>query len=151
LLDEKSTASIAATEYIGTQPVASADEAAMFIDAAMIPEGGVGIYVLGSSKPVYVQVRENLILGREPDSETSVDLADLDAFNQGVSRRHAMLRRADFGFEIIDLASSNGTWLNGLHLSPNLPYPLANGSQVRLGRMELVVIYHTARKIARKK
>jgi pSer/pThr/pTyr-binding forkhead associated (FHA) protein len=150
-LEGKQTASIAATEYFGTQPDVSAEEAATFIDAALIPEGGVGIYVSGASGPFYVPVQSDLTLGREMDSDAFVDLSDLDAFNQGVSRRHALLRRTDFGFEIVDLASSNGTWLNGLHLSPNRSYPLASGSQVRLGRMELVVVYHLPRKTLRKK
>jgi len=64
----------------------------------------------------------------------------------GVSRRHAIIRRAEFGFEIIDLTSRNGTWLNEKQLVPNRPYPFASGAQVRLGRMRLLIVYHVAGK-----
>jgi pSer/pThr/pTyr-binding forkhead associated (FHA) protein len=53
-----------------------------------------------------------------------------------------MIRRAGTGFEIVDLASTNGSWLNDERLVPNKPYPLANGSQLRFGRMRLLVLFH---------
>ena len=142
-------ANIAAiTEYIGGQPNLPAEDMAAFIDVAMIPEGGVGIHVTGASKPFYVAVYKELIIGRQSDAtlESTLDLSDLDAFNMGVSRRHAMIRRTESGFEIIDLTSRNGTWLNAEQLVPNKPYPFASGSQLRLGRMRLIIVYHVVGK-----
>jgi FHA domain-containing protein len=134
---------VAITEYVGWQPNAAVEDAATFIDAALIPEGGVGIHIAGAPKPYYVPIYRELIIGRQVDAalEAVLDLSDLDAFNMGVSRRHAMLRRAEFGFEVLDLSSRNGTWLNGKQLVPNRPYPFASGSQLRLGRMQLLIVY----------
>jgi pSer/pThr/pTyr-binding forkhead associated (FHA) protein len=95
-------------------------------------------------KPYYVAVTHDLIIGREMHAASGamLDLSELDAFNMGVSRRHAMLRRTDSGFELLDLFSRNGTWLNSVRLSPNKPYAFESGSQIRLGRMHLVIAYH---------
>jgi pSer/pThr/pTyr-binding forkhead associated (FHA) protein len=50
-------------------------------------------------------------------------------------------RQVKDGCEIINLDSTNGTWLNELRLVPNKPYPLTSGAQIRLGRMHLFTIY----------
>ena len=86
---------------------------------------------------------KELIIGRKTEAalEIFLDLAGIDAFNLGISRRHAMLRRKESGYEIIDLASTNGTWLNNERLVPNKPYLLTSGSQVSVGRMRFFVLY----------
>ena len=142
-LEAKLTNLLAATEYVGGQPNLPADDAAASVDLALIPEGGVGIHIAGAPKPYYISIYKELIFGRQMDAtlEAVLDLSDLDAFNLGISRRHAMLRRADSGFDLLDLSSRNGTWLNGERLIPNKPYPFASGSQTRLGRMRLVIMY----------
>jgi hypothetical protein len=130
-----------------------AENVESFIDLALIPQGGVGIYAAGSFKPYYLPVDKELILGRktEASSEESIlDLSDLNAFSMGLSRRHAMIRRTDSGFEVLDLASTNGTWLNAERLSPNKPYPFASGSQLRIGRLRLFIVYHMVLKGTRK-
>jgi FHA domain len=143
-LEGKQTDPMAVTEYVGTEPNLSAEAAAAFIDLALIPEGEVGIYIPGAPKALYAPVHKELILGRQTGTvlKDLLDLTEFDAFNQGVSRRHAALRPTQFGFEVIDLSSQNGTWLNGMQLVPQKPYPLANGSQLRLCRLQLVVMYH---------
>jgi hypothetical protein len=138
---------VAISESSGGQLNIPAEHAEAFIDPALIPEGGVGIYVAGEPKPYYVQIYKELILGR-PDAtlEAVLDLSDLNAANLGVSRRHAMIRRTDTGFEVIDLESRNGTWLNAERLVPGKPYPFASGSQLRIGQMRLLVMYHPVSK-----
>ncbi len=119
-----------------------------FIDMAQIPEDGLGIYVAGESKPFYVHIYKKLVLGRATESslEAILDLTDLNAANLGVSRRHAMLQRSETGFEVVDLASRNGSWLNAERLIPNKPYPFASGSQLRIGQMRLLIMYHPVAK-----
>lgn len=130
------------------------------IDVDLIPEGGIGIQVAGETKPLYVSITWELIIGRkreatsiqelysiklneEPDSEAFLDLSDMHAGTLGVSRRHAMIRRTVSGYEVTDLSSRNGSWLNGQRLVPNRPYPLANHSQLRIGNMRLLILYRT--------
>jgi hypothetical protein len=143
LLDGNATSAVAVTEHVSKQPAVSAQDVAAFINTALIPEGGLGIYIAGAPKPYYVPVDKELIIGRETDAtlEAVLDLTALDTFNMGLSRRHAMIRRTDAGFEVLDLGSRNGTWLNAGQLTPNKPYPFASGSQLRLGRLRLFVVY----------
>jgi FHA domain len=153
LLEENPTKFVAIPENIGGQPSAPVRNVESFIDVALIPEDGVGIYVAGAFKPYYLYVYKELIIGRTAEAtlEATLDLSDLDGFNMGVSRRHAMIRRTESGFEVLDLSSRNSTWLNAEKLVPNRPYPLASGSQLRVGEMRLLVVYHTDRKNAQKR
>lgn len=110
------------------------------------PAKGLAFYLAGSSTPIAVTVDQEFVLGRktEGESEPLVDLTNPDGFAMGVSRRHAMIRPGENGYVIIDLNSSNGTWLNGKILVPTQPYDLPSGGLVQLGRLKLVVIYSSA-------
>jgi pSer/pThr/pTyr-binding forkhead associated (FHA) protein len=70
-----------------------------------------------------------------------LDLAPVGGYSRGVSRRHVFIKRTEQGYEVIDLGSVNGTWLNGQRLVPHKSYPLASRSHLRLGSMRLFVIY----------
>ena len=151
-LEDHPTRIIAIPENFGGQSSAPVGHTDSFIDVALIPEEGVGIYVAGEFKPYYVHIYKELIIGRQAEAtlEATLDLSELNAANMGVSRRHAMIRRTESGFEVLDLASRNGTWLNAERLVPNRPYPFASGSQLRVGQMRLLVMYHPVRKDMKK-
>jgi pSer/pThr/pTyr-binding forkhead associated (FHA) protein len=63
--------------------------------------------------------------------------ADVSLDDEEVSRRHALVRPAGGGIEILDLGSRNGTWVNGARISGATP--LAHGDDVLLGRTALRV------------
>jgi len=63
--------------------------------------------------------------------------ADVSLDDEEVSRRHALVRPAGLGIEILDLGSRNGTWVNGARISGATP--LGHGDAVRLGRTALRV------------
>lgn len=65
-------------------------------------------------------------IGRAPDNQLVVS----DAI---VSSHHAQLRSQGQGYEIVDLGSSNGTFVNGQRLAPNAPCRLSSGDQIRVG------------------
>jgi pSer/pThr/pTyr-binding forkhead associated (FHA) protein len=52
---------------------------------------------------------------------------------------HAIIRRTEQGLVIEDLASSNGSWLNGVRLAPFSPRPLQSGDHLALSQLEIVV------------
>jgi hypothetical protein len=95
------------------------------------------------SSTIGLDVREMLTMGRaDPDGER--DQPDLDltphlAIEHGISRLHAALVPASDGLYIIDLESTNGTWLNGGYLVPGERYVLNAGDRLELGLMRLVV------------
>ena len=109
------------------------------------PLAGLAVYSVGTSVPIAVTEDKEFILGRETGegSEKVIDLSNLDGFAMGVSRRHAMVRAVENSYKLIDLNSSNGTWLNGQILVPTIVNELPSGSNVQLGHLKLIVIYNS--------
>jgi len=111
------------------------------------PPEGIAIYTSASDFPVVIKKESQFILGRKLTGEMDqsfVDLRPYGAFENGVSRRHAMIRRAGERYEVLDLGSTNGTWISSQRLIPNRPYELVNGSRILLGRLQLIVNYQRA-------
>ncbi|MGW1373735.1 FHA domain-containing protein [Streptomyces sp. NPDC002446] len=69
-------------------------------------------------------------IGRSPDNDLVID--DLS-----VSRRHAELRSGPEGFEIVDLGSHNGTYLNG---QPVQRAPMIPGDIVGIGHSSFALV-----------
>lgn len=115
------------------------------VDDSLIPDDGIAIYAAGTSQPVYLWFEKELVLGRKRDElsqGTFLDLSELGGHQAGISRRHAMIRKGEDGYEIVDLASTNGSWLNDKRLIPHKPVPLVSGSQLRFGLLRLLVLHH---------
>jgi len=91
------------------------------------PEWGWSIPLLGSS----------VLIGR-PHGQRAVDLdvspLDPDGY---VSRNHAIIAASDEGHTIVDLASSNGTAVNGVKLRAHQAVRLADGDRIRMGKLLL--------------
>jgi hypothetical protein len=75
-------------------------------------------------------------VGRHPDSDIFLD--DIT-----VSRRHAEFRRGGGGFEVVDVGSLNGTYVNRERVDRAV---LGGGDEVQIGKYRLVV--HPAAKEA---
>lgn len=104
----------------------------------------VALFVEAQAIPLIVAVAPLAILGRHGQHESNqpqIDLVPFGAFEKGVSRFHACLRREQSVFEIEDLASSNGTWLNGQRLLASQPTVLQAGDTIRLGQLKMQVMF----------
>ena len=117
------------------------------MDHTAVPDYGIAVYIEGEFNPAYQESRQEFVIGRKagttsPVSEILFDLAPRGGYARGISRRHAVIQRTEHGYEILDLGSVNGTWLNDERLTPHKNYLLASGSHLRLGSMRLFVIYH---------
>ena len=87
---------------------------------------------------------EETVIGRtdaKSDQVPDLDLAAYGAAEQGVSRRHAMIRRGEDTLTLVDLDSTNGTFLNGQRLLPRQPRVLRDGDEIRLGRLVFHVFF----------
>jgi len=94
------------------------------------------------SEPYTFKAHEikKLVIGREAGTVNDPLHLDLSAHGgqkYGVSRRHAWIIWKTGALHIVDNASSNGTYLNDLHLDPLTPYKLHNGDLIRLGKLNL--------------
>ena len=79
----------------------------------------------------YPIVKDVVVIGRNPHCDICLD-------DGAVSRVHARIRFDGTRFTISDIASSNGTFLNGRRLVN--PAPLYNGDRVRIGSGEFVFV-----------
>ncbi|KIQ19041.1 peptide-binding protein [Rhodococcus sp. Leaf7] len=68
--------------------------------------------------------------GRHPDSDIFLD-------DVTVSRRHAEFRQDDEDFQVVDVGSLNGTYVNR---EPVDSAVLANGDEVQIGKFRLVFL-----------
>jgi len=69
-------------------------------------------------------------IGRHPDSDVFLD-------DVTVSRRHAEVRRTASGFQVVDVGSLNGTYLDGDRIDSG---PISEGSRIQVGLFKFVVI-----------
>lgn len=69
-----------------------------------------------------------------------LDLTSDVRLKDGVSRRHCKIHRRGSIYLVEDVGSSNGTFLNGLRLSPYLLYELKDGDELQLGNVKLKVV-----------
>ena len=91
---------------------------------------------------VELPLSKEVVLGRLDAGRAifpDVDLSSEDGLERGVSRRHARISRRGSDVFIEDLNSLNGTFLNTSRLVPDLPYPLADGDQIQLGKLIVTV------------
>jgi hypothetical protein len=85
-----------------------------------------------------IHIRDRVTIGRldfDSSEKADIDLMPWGARDQGVSRCHAALYRTRHTVFIVDLNSSNGTYLNGIKLVPNQPRLLREGDAVHLASM----------------
>lgn len=89
---------------------------------------------------VGLDINGEVILGRGQDGIDFVGLFDpQEAELLGISRRHALIRPTESKLYVVDLESTNGTYLNGRSIGVNMPYSLSDGDRLMLGRLEVIV------------
>jgi pSer/pThr/pTyr-binding forkhead associated (FHA) protein len=79
-------------------------------------------------------------MGDRPDLELRAPPGVVPA----ASRRHARLLREGTGWVILDLGSTNGTWLNGRRLPAGQPAPVQPGDHLRLGETAVEILPEAA-------
>jgi len=73
--------------------------------------------------------QESIVVGREQGADVVID-------NASVSRRHAEIRLGDNGWEVVDLGSSNGTFIRGTKIQG--PHTLGLGDEIGFGKFSIV-------------
>lgn len=96
-----------------------------------------------SSRQGKLDLSTPIWIGRaDQDAEFApqLDLTRDGGMELGVSRRHALIRKDDQELVLIDQRSVNGTWVNQERLVPERPFPLSATTQVRFGRLLVIII-----------
>ena len=91
-----------------------------------------------------IMVTDEVVIGRldtETTDNADIDLSPYNGREFGVSRRHVVVNRHGNTLTLVDLGSSNGTYLNGVKLVPHQPRVLREGDEVRLGNMRFQIYF----------
>jgi hypothetical protein len=105
----------------------------------------ISLHFMGSGKILPLASRNEFTLGRLSEDSLilpDVDLTPYQANASGVSRLHAVVKRESDRAMVMDLGSSNGTYLNGRRIQPDVNVALSHQDIVALGTLQIRVLLH---------
>lgn len=117
-------------------------------NAAMEPPSSpanswISLHLMDSGKILPLATRSEFTMGRLSEGQPimpDIDLTPYQAYASGVSRLHAVIKREETRTVVMDLGSSNGTYLNGRRLNPHTEEELKHGDVVALGKLKIQVL-----------
>jgi serine/threonine protein kinase len=101
---------------------------------------GPHLVVVGTGATIHLPILDHLILGRADQYGTlapEVDLEPHGGSQAGVSRRHARMTHTSDGWQIEDLESTNGTFVNRTRLAVGQSACVRSGDTIRCGQLAL--------------
>jgi len=133
-LEGVATAEVAAPEAVVTDvtPVPAAPEPVVAGPYLEIVESGAQIPLADQAELLIG--REDEVSGVHPD----IDMTPHRGEEGGISRRHARLVHVGGAWSIVDLDSTNGTYVNGTELQPRVPASLGDGDRLGFGDVEAI-------------
>jgi hypothetical protein len=103
----------------------------------------ISLNMIESGQILPLADRTEFTLGRSAEGQPivpDVDLSPYNAYANGVSRLHAVLKLIQEQIIIMDLGSSNGTYLNKNRLPPYVETPVAHGDVIYLGKLRIQLL-----------
>ena len=103
----------------------------------------LSLHLMDSGKILPLSSRSEFTMGRLSEGQPimpDIDLTPYQAYASGVSRLHAVVKRENNRTVVMDLGSSNGTYLNGRRLNPHTEEELKHGDVVALGKLKIQVL-----------
>ena len=103
----------------------------------------ISLHLMDSGKILPLASRSEFTMGRLSEGQPimpDIDLTPYQAYASGVSRLHAVVKRDANRTIIMDLGSSNGTYLNGRRLNPHMEEELRHGDVIALGKLKIQVL-----------
>ena len=100
------------------------------------------LYVAHGSPAFRLAHREEFALGHADQvrrTKPDMDLSPFEAYTNGVSRMHAVIRSRGAQVVLMDLGSANGTYVNGRRLSPRQEAGLGDGDMIALGVLKIQI------------
>ena len=107
----------------------------------------ITLHLMDTGQMLPVSDRGEFTLGRISEGQPimpDVDLSPYQAYANGVSRLHAVVKQTASRIWIMDLGSANGTYINGKRLNPNIEHTLNNGDIIALGKLKIQVLLKTS-------
>src|SRR6266567_3119936 len=109
------------------------------IEAFLVPASSNGAPPANSAGETPLSQAKTITIGRQAGAYFLVDHAS-------ISRRHAEITYANGQYELQDLGSSNGTFVNEARLQPDKAHILKHNDRVRFGQVAFVFLARSAEK-----
>lgn len=141
--DARTTSAINAPTADFKPPAASSISPPTMPSAASAP---IMLYLLETGKFIPIKDRTEFTLGRSSEGQPimpDVDLTPFKAYENGVSRLHAVIRVNKNECYIMDLSSANGTYINGERLAPNVENRIKTDDVIAIGKIKMKLILNT--------
>ena len=91
---------------------------------------------LTAGSPIRLTVtKQEYVIGKSAEQADGVV-----GFSKMISRRHCKIVKGESGYAVVDLNSSNGTYLNGMRLFPGREYPVKNGDMIRMAISDFQIV-----------
>jgi hypothetical protein len=103
----------------------------------------LSLHLMDSGKILPLASRNEFTLGRLSEGQPimpDIDLTPYQAYASGVSRLHAVVKRDGAQVFVMDLGSSNGTYINGRRLNPHMEEGLNHGDILALGKLKIQIL-----------
>jgi hypothetical protein len=103
----------------------------------------ISLHLMDSGKILPLASRNEFTLGRLSEGQPimpDIDLTPYQAYASGVSRLHAVVKRDAERVLVMDLGSSNGTYVNGRRINPHVEESLSHGDILALGKLKIQVL-----------
>lgn len=107
------------------------------------PNSWISLHLMDSGKILPLASRNEFTLGRLSEGQPimpDIDLTPYQAYASGVSRLHAVVKRDADRVLVMDLGSSNGTYVNGRRINPHVEESLSHGDILALGKLKIQVL-----------
>ena len=101
------------------------------------------LHLLDTGQMLPLSDRNEFTLGRTSEGQPimpDIDLSPYHAYASGVSRLHAVIKRHRDRVTLMDLGSSNGTYLNGKRLTANTEQVINHGDVLSFGKLKIQVL-----------
>ena len=104
----------------------------------------ISLHLLESGQILPISDRTEFTLGRVSDNQPimpDIDLTPYKAYDNGVSRLHAVIRYNDGNTVVMDLGSANGSYINGVRIVSNVDQVLRHSDILALGKLKIQIIF----------
>jgi pSer/pThr/pTyr-binding forkhead associated (FHA) protein len=101
------------------------------------------VHIIDNGKLIPVTDKTEFTVGRASEGQPitpDVDLGEFNAFDYGVSRLHIVVRLTGEKLTIMDLGSSNGTFINAVRMPINSEHTVTSADIISLGKFRIQIL-----------
>ncbi|MDW8227707.1 MAG: FHA domain-containing protein [Anaerolineales bacterium] len=111
--------------------------------SAPVSTSWLSLHIIESGQIIPLAEQTEFTLGRVAEGQPivpDIDLSPYNAYANGVSRLHCAIKLIQGQVYVVDLGSSNGTYLNGMRLTPYTEMPVTDGDIIYLGQLKIQLL-----------